>query len=72
LVKYPREAGIVPMREFEDKSLLDEEGKDSWRVRDWKRLGSERVERRLTNRRCRLVKYPREAGIVPLREFEGR
>jgi hypothetical protein len=72
LVKYPREAGIVPMREFEDRSLLNEEGKDSWRVRDWKRLGSEREERRLTNRFSRLVKFPREAGIVPMREFEDR
>jgi hypothetical protein len=45
LVKYPREAGIDPMREFEDRYLLDEEGKDSWRVRDWESLSSERVER---------------------------
>jgi hypothetical protein len=72
LVKLPREAGVDPLRKFEDRYLLDEEGKIIWKVRDWKRLGSERVERRLTNRSWRLVKYPREAGIIPLREFEDR
>jgi hypothetical protein len=51
---------------------LNEEEKVIWKVRDWKRLSSERVERRLTNRYRRLVKFPREAGIVPMREFEGR
>jgi hypothetical protein len=51
---------------------LNEEEKVIWKVRDWKRLGSERVERRLTNRFSRLVKLPREAGIVPMREFEDR
>jgi hypothetical protein len=34
LVKYPREAGIVPMREFENRYLLNEEGKIIWKVRE--------------------------------------
>jgi hypothetical protein len=39
LVKLPREAGIVPMREFQDRSLLDEEGKDSWRLEIGREIG---------------------------------